>query len=78
MSKSTHESGSGKRKKLTAKADVLRAVIEKMKSIIQFPSVPEGSTSEVAPDLESTPAGSYFFLSDTESKKIFERKMDPE
>jgi len=78
MSKSTHESGSGKRKKLTAKADVLRAVIEKMKSIIQFPSVPEGSTSEVAPDLESTPAGSYFFLSDIESKKIFERKMDPE
>jgi len=78
MSKRAHESGSGKRKKVTAKADVLRAVVEKMKSETQFPSVPEGSTSEVAPDLESTPAGSYVFLSDTESKKIFERKMDPE
>jgi len=33
MSKRTYESGSRKRKKATAKADALRAVIEKMKPI---------------------------------------------
>ena len=52
MSKRTYESGSSKRKKTTAKADELRAVIEKRKPITQFFSVPEGSTTEVATEPE--------------------------
>ena len=52
MSKRTHKSGSSKRKKAFAKADALRAVIAKTKPITQFFSVLEGSTPEVATDLE--------------------------
>ena len=52
MSKSTYESGSSKPKKATAKADALRAVIEKIKQITQFFSVPEGPPPEVATEPE--------------------------
>jgi len=52
MSKRTYENGSSKRKKATAKADALRAVIGKMKPITQFFTVPEGSTPEMATDPE--------------------------
>jgi len=52
MSKRTYESVSSKRKKAIAKADALRAVIDKTKPITQFFSVPEGPTPEVATDLE--------------------------
>jgi len=43
---------SEKREKATAKADARRAVTEKTKPITQFCSAPEGSTPEVAADLE--------------------------
>jgi len=36
MSKRTYESGSSKRKKATVKADALRAVIKKTKTITHF------------------------------------------
>jgi len=52
MSKRTYESGSGKRKKAIAKADALRAVIEKREPTTQFVSVPEGSTPEAVTDPE--------------------------
>jgi len=40
----TNESGSGKRKKATAKANKLRAVVEKTKPITRFLNVTEGHT----------------------------------
>jgi len=52
VSKRTQGSGSSKRKKAIAKADALRAVIDKTKPITQFFNVPEGFTAEVAADLE--------------------------
>ena len=48
MSKRTNEIVSRKRKKATAKADALWAVIEKTKLITQFFNVPEGSAPEEA------------------------------
>jgi len=47
MSKRTYESGSNKRKKATAKADALRAVLAKTKPIAQFFNVAEGSSTPV-------------------------------
>ena len=52
MSKRTHEAFPGKRKKAIAKADAVRAVIDKTKPITQLFSVPEASAPEVATDLE--------------------------
>jgi len=52
VAKRTFESGSSKRKKATANADALRAVIGKMKPITQFFTVPEGSTAKMATDPE--------------------------
>jgi len=48
MSKRTCESGSSKRKKATAKADALRAVIEKTISATQFFRVPERSITNMS------------------------------
>ena len=52
MSKRTHERVSGKRKKATAKADALRAVIEKPKLKTQSFKLPDGTTPEAATDPE--------------------------
>jgi len=48
MSKRTYESGSSERQKATSKADALRAVITRTKTIIKFFSVPQGSTPKMA------------------------------
>ena len=82
MSKRTYEGGSSKRKKATAKADALWAVIEKTKPITHFFSEPEGPNRggyrSGVPG--STPAGSCVFLSDRspESKICEKSDLDPE
>jgi len=52
MSKRTYDSVSSKRKKATAKADALRAVIDTTKPIAQFFILPEGPTPQAATDPE--------------------------
>jgi len=66
MSRRTYESGSGKQKKVTAKADALRAVIEKSKAITKFfrgarrVYTRRGHVSGVP---EATPGGSFLRFS---------------
>jgi len=78
MSKRTYESGSSKPKKATAKADALRAVIEKTKPITQFFIVPERSAPEVVTDPELIAEGSCVFLSDPAPESKICEKPDPE
>ena len=81
MSKRTYENGSSKRKKATAKADALRAVIEKKKPMTQFVSVAKGPTPEwLRIQSGSTPEGSCVFFSDPapESKICQKLDLDPE